>query len=111
MAKSMDHVFDAHMSEEMRQKSDLRARELIEEYHTLQDLRKARELTQVRMAELMGKSQDNISRIEQRSDVLLSTLRSYVEAMGGKLDLRVQFPDRAPVILEGFTAGDDDAKP
>jgi hypothetical protein len=41
--------------------------------------------------------------MEKRTDVLLSTLRSYIEAMGGRLDLVVQFPDREPVILQGLS--------
>jgi transcriptional regulator with XRE-family HTH domain len=66
---------------------------------TLQDLRKARELTQQRMAELLGIKQANVSRIEKRSDLLLSTLGSYVAAMGGRLRLVAEFPDRPPVVL------------
>jgi transcriptional regulator with XRE-family HTH domain len=73
------------------------------DYMTLQDLRKAREMTQVRLAELLGKKQVTIAQMEKRTDVLLSTLRSYIEAMGGRLDLVVQFPDREPVILQGLS--------
>ena len=40
--------------------------------------------------------------MEKRGDLMLSTLRGYVEAMGGTLSLTVAFPDRAPVSLEGF---------
>lgn len=109
MAISADKVFEEHMTEEQRHQADLRAQEMIAEYQTLKDLRKARELTQVRMAELLGITQDNVSRLEKRSDVLLSTLRSYVEAMGGKLDLTVKFPDRDPVILDGLTSVDEES--
>lgn len=73
------------------------------EYLTMEDLRKARKMTQVRMAEILGKSQVTIAQMEKRTDVLLSTLRSYIEAMGGRLDLVVRFPDREPVILQGLT--------
>ena len=69
---------------------------------TLRDLRKAHELTQSRMAEALQISQDGVSRIEARSDFLLSTLRSYVEAMGGKLRLVAEFPDRRPVTIAGL---------
>ena len=51
------------------------------------------------MAELLGVGQDNISRLEGRADMLLSTLRSYVAAMGGSLDLVARFPDRPDVSL------------
>ena len=69
---------------------------------TLRDLRKAHELTQTRMAEALHISQDGVSRIEKRSDFLLSTLRSYVEAMGGQLRLIAEFPDRKPVMITGL---------
>jgi DNA-binding XRE family transcriptional regulator len=73
------------------------------EYMTLQDLRKAREMTQVRLAEILGKSQVTVAQLEKRTDVMLSTLRSYIEAMGGQLDLVVRFPDREPVVLQGLS--------
>ena len=82
-----------------RAKIEARAGELIAEEMTLRDLRKAQDLTQERMAELLGVGQDNISRLESRADMLLSTLRSYVAAMGGSLDLIVRFPDRPDVSL------------
>ena len=44
--------------------------------------------------------QDTISRLEKRSDMLLSTLRHYVESMGGKLELVAQFPNRPPVVID-----------
>ncbi len=111
MSISADKVFQKHMTTEQRHQADLRAKEMIAEYLTLQDLRKARELTQVRMAELLGITQDNVSRLEKRSDVLISTLRSYIEAMGGKLDLTVRFPDRDPVLLDGLTSTDNETPP
>jgi hypothetical protein len=73
------------------------------EYMTLQDLRKAREMTQVRLAEILGKSQVTVAQMEKRADIMLSTLRSYIEAMGGQLDLVVRFADRKPVILQGLS--------
>jgi hypothetical protein len=51
------------------------------------------------MAELMGVEQENVSRLERRADLLLSTLSSYVAAMGGKLRLIAEFPDRQPVAI------------
>jgi transcriptional regulator with XRE-family HTH domain len=86
-----------------------RALTLIAEEMSLRDLRKAREQTQVLVARKLGINQENVSRIEQRSDLLLSTLNGYVEAMGGKLTLVVEFPDRPPVALAGFGALDRDA--
>ena len=73
---------------------------------TLRELRQARKLTQVRMAKTLGITQDSVSRMEQRSDLLLSTLRKTVEAMGGNLSLIAEFPDAPPVLLSGITGAD-----
>ena len=88
-----------------RKKVEVRAAELIAEEMTLRELRKARKLTQVRLARRLGITQDGVSRLEKRSDLLLSTLRETVEAMGGNLSLVAQFPDRAPVVLSGIVEG------
>ena len=85
-----------------RKKIQARAAALIAEEMTLQELRRARKLTQVRLAKALGISQDGVSRLEKRSDLLLSTLRKSVEAMGGNLSLVAEFPDRKPVILCGI---------
>jgi transcriptional regulator with XRE-family HTH domain len=94
------------LPEERRARVQARADRLIAEEMTLRDLRRARDLTQVRMAELLGVGQDNISRLEGRADMLLSTLRSYVQAMGGSLDLVARFPDRPDVSLSGLFSND-----
>ena len=60
------------------------------------------QLTQARMAEQLGITQDGVSRLEKRSDLLLSTLRRTIEAMGGSLSLVAEFPDRSPVVLTGI---------
>jgi DNA-binding XRE family transcriptional regulator len=82
-----------------RARIEARAKELIEEELTLRDLRQAQNLTQERMAELLGVEQENVSRLERRADLLLSTLSSYVAAMGGKLRLVAEFPSRKPVTI------------
>ena len=87
-----------------RKKVEARAAELIAEEMSLQDLRKALKRTQVRVAKELGIKQENVSRIEKRTDLLISTLSGYVEAMGGKLRLVAEFPDRPPVALTGIAA-------
>lgn len=72
------------------------------EYLTLQELRKAKDLTQVQLAETLGIQQATVAKYERQSDLLLSTLSSYVQAMGGSLKLMVEFPGKAPVALEGL---------
>ena len=93
---------------ERRKKVEERAEALIAEEMSLRDLRKARRQTQVRIAKKLGINQENVSRLEQRSDLLISTLSSYVEAMGGKLSLVAEFPDRPPVALTGIAALDEE---
>jgi len=89
----------SRVSAKRRKKIEARAGELIAEEMTLRDLRKAHELTQEKMAELLDIKQESVSNIEKRSDLLISTLRGYVEAMGGDLSLLVRFPNRPPVEL------------
>ena len=66
---------------------------------TLRRVREARFLTQSTVAELLDMDQSEVSRLERRSDVLLSTLRRFIQATGGELHLVVQYPDGAPVEL------------
>jgi len=99
------------LSPAQRKKVEARAAELIAEEMTLRELRKARKLTQVRMAKVLGVTQDSVSRLEKRSDLLLSTLRKTVQALGGNLSLVVEFPDRAPVVLSGIADDDPAPKP
>ena len=98
MTKTLDEVI-AGLPPDHQREVATQAASLIEEEMTLRDLRRAHELTQRRLAEALHISQDGVSRIEKRSDFLISTLRSYVEAMGGRLRLVVEFPDRKPITL------------
>lgn len=85
-----------------RKKVEARAAELISEELSLRDLRKAMNRTQMDVAKALKVGQDTVSRYEQRSDMLLSTLQGYVHAMGGELDLVVTFPNRKPVKLKSL---------
>jgi len=82
-----------------RKKVGDRAAEIIAEEMSLRDLRKARKLTQARVAKTLGITQDSVSRLEKRSDLLISTLRKTVRAMGGDVRIVAEFPDRAPVVV------------
>jgi len=97
----IDHIIKK-LPPAQRRKVEARAAQLIAEEMTLRELRHARKLTQVRVAKSLGISQDSVSRLEKRSDLLLSTLRKTVKAMGGSLSLVAEFPDRAPVVLSGI---------
>lgn len=95
MARKLDDVMAA-LPAERKARVEKRAMELA----TLKDLRKAAEQTQEELAVALGVRQDTISRLEKRSDMLLSTLRHYVESMGGTLELVAQFPNRPPVVID-----------
>ena len=94
MARKLDDVLAA-LPKERQQRVEARAMELA----TLKDLRLAAQQTQEQLAATLGVGQDTISRLEKRSDMLLSTLRHYVESMGGKLELVAHFPNRPPVVI------------
>jgi transcriptional regulator with XRE-family HTH domain len=101
MGKTYEELI-AELTPERRARVEARTAELIAEEKSLRDLRQARQLTQQHMAKKLGVRQHSISRLEQRSDALLSTLRDYVEKMGGELVLTARFPDRDPVRITGF---------
>jgi DNA-binding XRE family transcriptional regulator len=93
-----------------RRKVEARAAQLIAEEMTLRELRRARKITQQKIAKSLNIGQEGVSKIERRSDLLISTLRRTVEAMGGSLSLVAEFPDRDPVVLSGI-ADDVPIKP
>jgi transcriptional regulator with XRE-family HTH domain len=95
--KNIDQIIGG-LSPERRAKIEGRARQLIGEEMALQQLRKARQLTQKQMARVLKVGQDSVSRLESRSDLLISTLQSYVEAMGGALKIVVEFKEGSAVI-------------
>jgi len=100
MARTLDQIL-AGLPAKRRAGIAKRAGELA----SLKDLRQAFEHTQVDLARSLGVGQDTVSRIEKRSDMLLSTLRRYVEAMGGRLELVAQFPRRAPMVIDHLVTG------
>lgn len=101
MARSLQDKL-ASLEPARRERVEAEAARLHTEYLTLQELRKAKALTQVQLAETLGIQQATVAKYERQSDLLLSTLTSYVRAMGGSLKLMVEFPGKAPVALEGL---------
>ena len=95
--KNIDQIIGG-LSPDRRAKIEGRARELIGEEMALQQLRKARQLTQDQMARALNIGQDSVSRLESRSDLLVSTLQSYVKAMGGVLKIVVEFKEGSATI-------------
>jgi len=78
---------------------------LLRDMLALHTLREARGVTQVELAKAWDTSQTNVSRVEDERDVYLSTLRTYIAALGGRLELRAVFPD------ETLTLGGQEAAP
>ena len=100
MAKNVDEIIK-RLSPARRKKVEVRAAKLIAEELTMQELRRAQKLTQTRMAKKLGVAQKQISEIEKRTDMLISTLRRTIEARGGHLSLIAEFPNRQPVVQAG----------
>lgn len=90
-ARRRDPDWDRNVTERVR---------AIEDALALAELRRSRHVTQAQLAETLGITQGNVSRMETRSDVYLSTLSSYVEALGGHLEIAAVFGDeRVPVEI------------
>jgi transcriptional regulator with XRE-family HTH domain len=87
---------------ERRRKIADRTDQLIREEMTMRELRKARSITQIKLARTLNIKQEQVSRIEKRSDLLISTLRRQVEALGGELTILANFPEGAPIKIVGF---------
>lgn len=91
MAKKFSEL-RAKMSPEARARVDARVQAALKEM-PLNELRRAHELAQKTVGEILGMTQPEVSKLEQRSDALISTVRRYIEAMGGALDIVARFPD------------------
>ena len=109
MTVSLEEILN-QMPEEERAEVFRRAEEIRQQIN-LREMRRLRKVTQTRLSKKLKIGQEGVSRIEKRTDLYLSTLRSYVEGLGGKLSLTVEFPDRAPVVLSGFGEGSEASKP
>lgn len=100
MPVTLDEILN-EMPADQRVRVEQRAQEMRVEIN-LREMRRLRKLTQARLSKKLKIGQEGVSRIEKRSDLYLSTLRSYVEGVGGELILMVRFPEQPPVILAGL---------
>lgn len=98
MGKFLDDKIN-QLPEKRRAKVLARANELIQAELSLREIRHLRHKTQEQLAIILQKRQDEISRLEKRSDFLVSTLQEYIEALGGHLKLIAEFNDSPAVIL------------
>ena len=88
------------LSEERRQRIMWRGQELVAEVLALRQLRQRLSVSQQDMAERLEVSQPAISQLEQQQDMQLSTLRNYVAALGGELEIIVRLPGQLPIVLQ-----------
>jgi hypothetical protein len=102
MTKSLKDKINA-LSTERKNAIQERVNQLIAEEMTLRDLRLALEKTQEDLGEILHMKQEGISRLEKRSDMLISTLSKYISAMGGSLKLMAEFPNRKPIEIHGIS--------
>lgn len=91
MAKNFKDL-QAKMSQESRPRSEAKAQQIIREM-ALDELRAARALTQEHLSKILGVKQSAISKLERRADMYVSTLRDFITAMGGTLEIRAVFPE------------------
>ncbi len=89
----------ARMSRERRKRAHDRAETMLSEL-PLQALRQARKLTQEALAKTLGSEQALVSKLERRADMYVSSLRAYIEALGGELEIVARFPDGAVRITQ-----------
>ena len=102
--------FVAKLPKKQQQAIKKRSAALIAEEATLRQLREARKRSQVELGEKLHIKQAAVSKLERRTDMYLSTLRSYIEAMGGKLEIIARFPDKAVRIMQ-FEMLDPEERP
>jgi len=106
MARTLDDIINALPPDE-RARVEARAEELMAEVESLGALRRLADQTQEQIAESLRISQPSVSKIERQTDLYLSTLRRFVEAAGGTLEIRVEFPGKPPLRLTGLGAISD----
>ena len=103
MGRNIERVI-AGLPKERRDRINAKARqmagEMVAHAQSLADVRKAASKTQVQMGARLGKPQNAISQLERRSDLLVSTLVDYIQALGAELDLVVRMKDGTQVLLD-----------
>lgn len=101
MVRKLSEVLES-LPASRRAEIDRRFKELVNEVESLKELRRLSTLSQARIAKKLKISQPAVSKIEKQTDMYLSTLRGYVEAMGGELDVVVRLPKRRPVKIKSL---------
>jgi DNA-binding XRE family transcriptional regulator len=100
MGRTLDEVI-GNLPEDRRTRIQARAADIRREVEGLKALRKLAKRSQAQMAQSLGVKQPSVLKIERQTDLYLSTLRRFVEAAGGKLELRVELPGTGTLTLTG----------
>ncbi len=104
MIKGIDlNDFIASLSQDEQDAIELEYQEVREEYFALQEIRKAVGMSQEQLADALEMNQGNLSKLEKRADMHVSTLRRYVEALGGKLHIMAALPDKPMIEIYGLS--------
>jgi DNA-binding XRE family transcriptional regulator len=98
MGRTLEQVI-AELPPERRERVDMQYREMKQEIEGLRELREIAGKAQLDVAAALHIKQPSVSKIEKQTDMYLSTLRSYIEAIGGKLELTVKLPRRPPLKI------------
>ncbi len=101
MGRTLDEVI-ASLPAEEQAAIEARYQELKQEVEGLRELRELAGKAQIEVATALNIKQPSVSKIEKQADMYLSTLRSYVEAVGGKLELTVKLPARPALTLQSL---------
>lgn len=101
MGRTIDEVMSG-LPAERRARIEARAAELLREVEGLKALRQLAALSQDQIARSLGVKQPSVLKIERQTDLYLSTLRRFIEAAGGTLELRVELPGTGPFKLTGL---------
>ena len=100
MTRTLEQLMDA-LPPDRRAKVEARSAELIAEVEGLKAFRQLAEQSQEQIAQSLGIKQPSVHKIEKQTDLYLSTLRRFVEAAGGSLELRVELPGKGVLHLTG----------
>ena len=106
MAKRIEDYI-AKLPADQQAEVERRADLLVREEMSLRELRRALKLSQEELAQVLNVGQSSVAKMERRTDAFISTVRRFVEAMGGQLDIVARFPDSEPVSISNFGELDD----
>ena len=109
MAKKFQNLRNK-MSQERRDRIDAMTKDMLAEM-PMHELRRARQLSQEQLAVVLEIKQGSVSKLERRTDLYISTLRRYVEAMGGELTLQARFPEGSVTITQLGQIEESDNEP